>query len=112
LVGADRLTSCHGKPADNEWSGLGEGIPEIPKLRSRTLKVFGTIEVAYHRFTPGEIDTLPFKGPVVNLHLSAPHRLVQRQDGKTRGGSLPRTTLPSHRRACQATGARMPHPRI
>jgi AraC family transcriptional regulator len=86
LVGADRLTSCHGKPADNEWSGLGEGIPEIPNLRSRTLKVFGTIEVAYHRFTPGEIDTLPFKGPVVNLHLSAPHRLVQRQDGKTHGG--------------------------
>jgi hypothetical protein len=50
------------------------------------LKVFGTIEVAYHRFTPGEIDTLPFKGPVVNLHLSTPHRLVQRQDGKTHRG--------------------------
>jgi hypothetical protein len=50
------------------------------------LKVFGTIEVAHHQFTPGEIETLPFKGPVVNLHLSAPHRLVQRQDGQSRGG--------------------------
>jgi len=50
------------------------------------LKVFGTIEVAYYRCTPGEIETLPFKGPVVNLHLNTPHRLVQRQGGKTRGG--------------------------
>jgi AraC family transcriptional regulator len=86
LAGADRPTSCNGKPVDDEWSGLGEGIPEIPKLRSRTLKVFGAIEVAYHQFTPGEIETLPFKGPVVNLHLSAPHRMVQRQNGHTRSG--------------------------
>jgi len=50
------------------------------------LKVFGAIEVAYYRCTPGEIETLPFKGPVVNLHLNTPHRLVQRQGGKTRGG--------------------------
>jgi len=49
---------------------------------SRTLKFFGAIEVAYHRFVSGEIETLPFKGPVVNLHLSAPHRLVQRQNGR------------------------------
>ena len=42
--------------------------------------------MARHRFAPGEIETLPFKGPVVNLHLSAPHRLVQQQDGKRHGG--------------------------
>ena len=64
----------------------GQGSPEIPKLRSRALKVFGTIEVAHHQFLPGEIETLPFKGPVVNLHLSAPHRLVQRQHDLAREG--------------------------
>jgi hypothetical protein len=67
-------------------TGLGEGIPKVPKLRSRALKVFGAIEVAHHQFLPGEIQTLPFKGPVVNLHLSAPHRLVQRHHDLTRGG--------------------------
>ena len=66
--------------------GLREGVPKVPKLRSRELKVFGAIEVAHHQFLPGEIETLPFKGPVVNLHLSAPHRLVQRQDGRTHEG--------------------------
>jgi hypothetical protein len=79
LEGADRWRDRNGKAAEAEQAGLREGIPEVPKLRSRELKVFGTIEVAYHQFFPGEIETLPFKGPVVNLHLSAPHRLVQRQ---------------------------------
>ena len=37
-------------------------------------------------FLPGEIETLPFKGLVVNLHLSAPHRLVQRQHDLAREG--------------------------
>lgn len=67
-------------------TGLGEGIPKVPKLRSRALKVFGTIEVAHHQFLSGEIETLPLKGPVVNLHLSAPHRLVQRQHDLAREG--------------------------
>ncbi len=83
---ADLSRDRNGIAADDEQAGLRQGIPEVPKLRSRELKVFGTIEVAYHQFLPGEIEALPFKGPVVNLHLSAPHRLVQRQDGKTRGG--------------------------
>jgi AraC family transcriptional regulator len=61
-------------------------VPKIPKLRSRELKVFGAIEVAYHQFIAGEIETLPFKGPVVNLHLSVPHRLLQRQNGRTYEG--------------------------
>ena len=86
LAGAGRSRHGSGGAADDARAGLGEGIPEIPKLRSRALKVFGAIEVAYHRFVPGEIETLPFKGPVVNLHLSAPHRLVQRQDGRTHEG--------------------------
>lgn len=81
LVGADRSQSHYEGTAGGEWSGLREGVPKIPKLRSRALKVFGAIEVAYHQFVPGEIETLPFKGPVVNLHLSAPHRLTQRQNG-------------------------------
>ncbi len=72
--------------ADGAWADLHDGVPKIPKLRSRELKVFGAIEVAYHQFIAGEIETLPFKGPVVNLHLSVPHRLVQRQNGRTHGG--------------------------
>ena len=55
----------NGEAADGARTGLGEGIPKVPKLRSRDLEVFGAIEVAYHRFIPGEIETLPFKGPVV-----------------------------------------------
>jgi AraC family transcriptional regulator len=86
LTGASRSPRRYGEAADGARASLREGVPKIPKLRSRALKVFGAIEVAYHQFTPGEIETLPFKGPVVNLHLSAPHRLVQRRDGKTHGG--------------------------
>src|SRR4028118_1944870 len=62
---------------------LREGVPEVPVLRSRELKVFGAIEVAHHQFLPGEIETQPFKGHLVNLHLSAPHRLRQRRNGHT-----------------------------
>jgi AraC family transcriptional regulator len=72
--------------ADSASVDLHEGVPGIPKLRCRELKAFGPIEVAYHRFLPGEIETLPFKGPVINLHLSAPHRLVQHQDGRKSEG--------------------------
>jgi AraC family transcriptional regulator len=86
LAGVSRSSGHYGEAVDGTRAGLGEGIPKVPKLRSRAIKVFGAIEVAHHQFTPGEIETLSFKGPVVNLHLSAPHRLVQRQDGKTRGG--------------------------
>jgi hypothetical protein len=111
LTGADRPVSCHGKAVDDERSGLREGIPKIPKLRSRDLKVFGAIEVEYHQFLPGEIQTFPFKGPVVNLHLSAPHRLVQRQNGRRAPGSSPRRTPPSRRRICRVTGAPTLHPR-
>ena len=74
------------RAADGAWADLHDGVPKIPKLRSRELKVFGAIEVAYHQFIAGEIETLPFKGPVVNLHLSVPHRLVQRQNGRTYEG--------------------------
>jgi hypothetical protein len=86
LAGASRSPRHYGEPADGARAGLGEGIPKIPKLQSRELKVFGAIEVAYHQFNPGEIETRPFKGPVVNLHLSAPHRLVQRQHDLAREG--------------------------
>ena len=73
--------AANGTPAD-----LREGVPEVPVLRSRELKVFGAIEVAHHQFLPGEIETLPFKGHLVNLHLSAPHRLLQRRNGHTHEG--------------------------
>ena len=86
MAGASPSPGRHGEAEDGARAGLGEGIPKVPKLRSRELKVFGAIEVAYHQFTPGEIETLPFKGPVVNLHLSAPHRLVQRQHDLAREG--------------------------
>jgi AraC family transcriptional regulator len=86
LADASRSSDHHGEAADDARAGLGVGIPRVPKLQARSLEVFGTIEVAHHQFAPGEIETLPFKGPVVNLHLSAPHLLVQQQDGRRRGG--------------------------
>jgi AraC family transcriptional regulator len=63
--------------------GLREGVPEVPVLRSRELKVFGAIEVAHHWLLPGEIELLPFEGHLVNLHLSAPHHLVQQRNEHT-----------------------------
>jgi AraC family transcriptional regulator len=86
LTGAGRSPRCYGDVANVALAGLSQGIPEIPKLRSRSLKAFGAIEVAHHQFLPGEIQTLPFKGPVIDLHLSAPHRLVQRQHDLMRDG--------------------------
>jgi hypothetical protein len=71
LAGASASLKRYGEVADGARTGLGEGIPKVPKLRSRSLKAFGAIEVAHHQFLPGEIQTLPFKGPVINLHLSA-----------------------------------------
>ena len=70
---------------DSALVDLHEGVP-YTGLRSRELKVFGAIEVAHHRILPGEVETLPFKGHLVNLHLSAPHHLVQRRNGHTHEG--------------------------
>lgn len=75
-----------GRIEDSAQTGLREGVSRLPVLRSRELKVFGAIEVAHHRFLPGGIETLPFKGHLVNLHLSAPHRLVQRRNERTHEG--------------------------
>ena len=88
MVGAISSRIRNGRTVDSEPAGLREGIPRIWKVRSRELKVFGAIEVAHHQFLPGEIETLPFKGHVVNLHLSAPHRLVQKQNGRTHEGLI------------------------
>ncbi len=78
-----RSRSRYGHNANGASADLREGAPELPVLRSRELKVFGTIEVAHHHFLPGELEALPFKGPLVNLHLSAPHRLLQRRNAHT-----------------------------
>ncbi|MBA3426906.1 MAG: helix-turn-helix transcriptional regulator [Rubrobacter sp.] len=86
MVDANRSWGRSEGASEEARAGLRDGVPRIPKLRSRELRVFGAIEVAYHQFVPGEIETLPFKGPVINLHLSAPHRLVQRQNGLAREG--------------------------
>src|SRR4028118_694990 len=73
----------YGHAATGISADLREGVPEVPVLGSRELKVFGAIEVAHHYFLPGEIETQPFKGHLVNMHLSAPHRLVQRRNEHT-----------------------------
>ena len=83
MVGAISSRSRNGGAVDGAQTGLREGVPEVPVLQARELKVFGTIEVAHHQFLPGEIETQPFKGHLVNLHLSAPHRLLQRRNGHT-----------------------------
>jgi AraC family transcriptional regulator len=86
VVGAISSQSFNGRTEDSAQTGLREGVPKVPVLRSRELKVFGAIEVAHHRFLPGEIETLPFKGHLVNLHLSAPHRLLQKRNARTHEG--------------------------
>ncbi len=83
MAGANRMRGRNGHAATGISADLREGVPEVPVLRSRELKVFGAIEVAHHYFLPGEIETQPFKGHLVNLHLSAPHRLVQRRNEHT-----------------------------
>ncbi len=83
MVGAISSRSRNGGAVNGAQTGLREGVPEVPVLQSRELKVFSTIDVAHHHFLPGEIETQPFKGHLVNLHLSAPHRLLQRRNGHT-----------------------------
>lgn len=83
MAGANRLRARGGPAANGISTDLREGVPQVPVLRSQELKVFGAIEVAHHQFLPGEIETKPFKGHLVNLHLSAPHRLLQRRNGHT-----------------------------
>src|SRR4028119_954957 len=86
MARANRLRARSGPAANGIPTDLREGVPEVPVLRSRELKVFGAIEVAHHQFLPGEIETQPFKGHLVNVHLSAPHRLMQRRNGLTHEG--------------------------
>ena len=86
MAGANRLRGRYGHAANGISTDLREGVPEVPVLRSRELKVFGAVEVAHHQFVPGEIETQPFKGHLVNLHLSAPHRLLQRRNEHTHEG--------------------------
>ncbi len=81
-----RPQSRYGHTANGASANLREGAPETPVLRSRKLKVFGAIEVAHLRLLPGEVETLPFKGHLVNVHLGAPHRLVQRRNQRTHEG--------------------------
>ena len=70
-IGASHSRSRYGRATDGAPPvGMREGVPKIPVLRSRELKVFGAVEVAHHRLLPGEIETLPFKG-----HLSAAYRI-------------------------------------
>lgn len=86
MAGANRLRDRYGHAANGISTDLREGVPVVPELRSRELKVFGAIEVAHHQFLPGEIETHPFKGHLVNLHLSAPHRLLQKRNEHTHEG--------------------------
>ncbi len=86
MTSVNRSRSRYGHAANGMWVDLRGGTPETPLLRSRELKVFGAIEVAHLRLLPGEVETLPFKGHLVNVHLSAPHRLVQRRNERTHEG--------------------------
>ncbi|MDQ3302696.1 MAG: AraC family transcriptional regulator [Actinomycetota bacterium] len=86
-IGANHSRSRYGRAANGTSAGLlCEETPETPVLRSRELKVFGAIEVAHLRLLPGEVETPPFKGHLVNVHLGAPHRLVQRRNERTHEG--------------------------
>ena len=87
LVGAIGSRGRYGRAANGTSAGLlCEEAPETPVLLSKQLKVFGAIEVAHLRLLPGEVETPPFKGHLVNVHLGAPHRLVQRRNDHTHEG--------------------------
>jgi len=87
LAGTNHSRNRYGRAVDGTSAGLlCEETPETPVLRSKELKVFGAIEVAHLRLLPGEVETPPFKGHLVNVHLGAPHRLVQRRNERTHEG--------------------------
>jgi hypothetical protein len=86
LTGADRPLSCHGKAVDDELVWLTRRDTQNTETKIEGPQGIRRDRVAYHQFLPGEIQTRPLKGPVVNLDLSAPHRLVQWQNGRTRSG--------------------------
>lgn len=59
-------------------------------MRSRDLRVFEAIEIAHLRLLPGEVETLPTRGHLVNVHLSStPHHLIQRRNERTHEGLKP-----------------------
>jgi len=60
-------------------TGLSESIPD-GIVTHRDLKVFGGVEVARHRFRPGEMQVAPLDGPALTMHLSGPNRLVHRPE--------------------------------
>lgn len=74
-----------GLGVDEQGVPLGEAL-EVPKPRLGESMDFGAFKVARHRFLPGEIEVPPFGMHLVNVHISAPHRLVQRRSGRTHEG--------------------------
>lgn len=72
--------------------GMREGVPD-ERIVSRELTVVTGVEVARHRFLPGETAYPPLGGHLVNLHLGPPTRVVTRRDdggweGRQRHGDV------------------------
>ena len=86
LKDADRSQDRSGRAADDVRADLRKSRPETPILGARELKVFGAIEVGHLRLLAGEVELLPLDGHLVNVHLSVPHHLVQRRNGRTHEG--------------------------
>lgn len=59
--------------------GMREGVPD-ERIVSRKLAVVTGVEVARHRFLPGETAYPPLGGHLVNLHLGLPTRVVTRRE--------------------------------
>lgn len=68
--------------------GLRDGVP-AERVSSRELAVLGGVEIGRHRFLPGETLYPPLPGPLINLHLGPPTRLVTRRNGRTWEGTQP-----------------------
>lgn len=60
--------------------GMRDGVPD-ERIVSRELTVVTGVEVARHRFLPGETAYPPLGGHLVNLHLGPPTQVVTRRDG-------------------------------
>ena len=88
MADADRSPRRYGEAAGGARTGLGRGNSRDTETTVEGPRLFRTDPGSAPPTSsfPVKIETLPFKGPVVNLHLSAPHRLVQRQHDLAREG--------------------------
>ncbi|MBA2713658.1 MAG: hypothetical protein H0U55_08925, partial [Rubrobacteraceae bacterium] len=84
MAGANGSRGRSGRVKNAVHADTREAAREIPLLQRQNLEVFSMIEVGRQWILPGEIESPPLKGPGVGMHLSAPRRLLQQRNERTR----------------------------